>query len=97
MTQFRVSKALTRMGISPEKQGLIFFACLNVKDLDERVGRKILNICMEVGGEDYQALYRFLTDAYVNHVYICQKYFISQKRLFKLKREFYLRFAKIGK
>lgn len=93
MTQFRVSKALVRMGISPEKQGLIFFACLNINSLDEEIKHRILNTCIEVGGEDYQALYRFLTDPYVNHVYICNTYFMSRSKLFKLKREFYLRVA----
>lgn len=94
MTQFRVSKALVRKGISPKKQGLIFFACLNINSLDEKSRQKILNTCIEVGGEDYKALYRFLTDAYVNHAYICHTYFISKERLFKIKREFYLRIAK---
>lgn len=93
MTQFRISKALMRAGISPEKQGLIFFTCLNIKHLDEQIKKKILNICMEVGGEDYQALYRFLTDSCVNHVYICNKYYISKAKLFKLKKEFYLKFS----
>ncbi|MDO5397752.1 MAG: hypothetical protein Q4G33_07460 [bacterium] len=93
MTQFRVSRALTRKGISPEKQGLIFFACLNINSLDETFKQKVLNTCIEVGGEDYQALYRFLTDAYVNHVYICNVYFISKARLFALKRDFYLKLA----
>lgn len=93
MTQFRISKSLTRAGISPERQGLIFFVCLNIKDLDKHTQEKILNICLEVGGEDYQALYRFLTDSCVNHVYICNEYYISKSRLFKLKKEFYLKFS----
>lgn len=93
MTQFRVSKALTKVGISPERQGLIFFTCLNIKLLDEQTKNKILNICMEVGEGDYQALYRFLTDSHVNHVYICNEYYISKARLFKLKKKFYLKFS----
>lgn len=93
MTQFRVSRTLVNKGVSPEMQGLIFFACLNVNRLDEKSRQRILNTCIEVGGEDYKALYGFLTDAYVNHVYICQKYFIPERKLFKLKRDFYLKFA----
>ncbi len=94
MTQFRVSKKLIKHGISPEKQGLIFFACLNIKDLDPHIQQRIANVCVEVAGDDYQALYKFLTDAYVNHVYICNTYFISKTKLFKLKNEFYLRILK---
>ena len=93
MTQFRVSKALAKAGISPEKQGLIFFTCLNIKLLDDQTKNKILNTCMKVGREDYQALYRFLTDPYVNHVYICNEYYISKSKLFKIKKKFYLKFS----
>ena len=93
--QFRESKALTKRGVTPEEQGLIFYQCLNVKKLDASIQSKILNTCIDVAAEDYQALYKFLTDAQVNHVYICNTYFISKTRLFKLKREFYLKFNKI--
>lgn len=95
MTQFRVSKALAKNGISPERQGLIFFTCLNIKDMSISIQKKILNLCIDIAGEDYQALYNFLTDARINHIYICNTYFISKTRLFKLKREFYLRFSEI--
>lgn len=90
--QFRVSKALAKCGVTPEEQGLIFYFCLNAKKLDANIQNKILNTCKDVAADDYQALYRFLTDARVNHVYICDTYFISKARLFKLKRKFYLKF-----
>lgn len=94
MKQFRVSKALIKHGISPEVQGLIFFVCLNVKRLkNPNVEKKILNVCISVAGGDYQALYTFLTNAHINHIFICNTYFISKARLFKLKKEFYIKFA----
>lgn len=92
MTQFRASKSLAKKGINDERQGLICYLCLNVKILDKAARDKIRNICIEVGGDDYQALYRFLTDGNVNHEYICYTYFIPKAKLFKLKHQFYLRF-----
>jgi len=92
MTQFRASKSLEKKGISYEKQGLIFFLCLNVNKLGKAVQDKILNACIEVGGDDYQALYQFLTDGSINHNYIGYTYFIPKTKLFKLKHQFYLKF-----
>lgn len=89
MTQFRISAALVKCGISYEQQGLIYFLCLNIKRLSNEIQDKILNICVDVAAADYQALYRLLTDSGVNHVYICSTYFISKTRLFELKRTFY--------
>jgi len=38
------------------KQGLIYFTCMNVADMPEDIQQKILNLCIEVGGADYKAL-----------------------------------------
>lgn len=92
MTQFRASKTLIKQGVTEKQQGLIFFMCANAARLDKGTQKKIHSICEAVGKEDCDALYRFLTDIYVNHDYICQNYYISKTRLFKLKREFYLKF-----
>ena len=94
MTQFRISQKLTRCGISPKMQGLIFFTCLNAKELGEETEHKILNLCMGVANEDYQALYRFLTDGYINHDFICREYCIYKEKLFEYKQRFYVEYAK---
>lgn len=72
-----------------KEQGLICFVCLNVKKLPEEVQRKILNLCIEVAGEDYKALYDFLTDDSLNAVGVCRKHLIDEKKLYKLRKEFY--------
>lgn len=91
MTEFRFSRTLDRLGINYNTQGLIYFLCVNARRLPEQ-DKAVLNMCLEVAGEDYQALYKFLTDSSVNHVYIQMQYGLHQKRLFNLKREFYKRF-----
>lgn len=93
MTQFRGSKALMKDGISDEQQGLIYFICLNIKNVSALIQDKILNICIDIAADDYRALYTLLTNNGVNHAYICSTYFISKTRLFSLKREFYRRAA----
>lgn len=93
--QRRASRALMKKGVSQKRQEFIRAACLNIEDIDQTLREKIRNICAEVSGDDYQALYRFLTDDNVNHNYISQVYFISETKLFKLKHDFYLRFNEI--
>ena len=44
------------------EQGLIYFICVNINDMPEEIQRKILNLCIEVASEHWQALYTMLTD-----------------------------------
>lgn len=92
MTEFRFSKALEKAGLSYKEQGLIYFSLVNFKT--QKTADKILNLCLEIAGEDYQGLYRFLTDDKVNHNFIEINYNIPPKRLFVWKNEFYLRYHK---
>ena len=73
MTEFRFSRTLDRLGINYNTQGLIYFLCVNARRLPEQ-DKAVLNMCLEVAGEDYQALYKFLTDSSVYHVYIQMQY-----------------------
>ncbi len=73
------------------RQGLIYFVCMNVKDMPEDVQKKILNLCIEIGGDDHQALYELLTNDTKSVVGISLKYLISEKKLYNMRREFYER------
>lgn len=73
------------------KQGLIYFTCMNVKEMPEDVQQKILNLCIEVGKEDYKALYEVLTNDNKSVLSISLEYFLSEKRLYRLRKEFYER------
>ena len=44
------------------KQGLIYFVCMNIKEMPDEIQQKILNLCIEIGKEAYQALYEVLTN-----------------------------------
>ena len=71
------------------KQGLIYFICVNVKDMPEEVQQKILNLCIEVGKEDYKALYEVVTNDKKSILSISLEYFLSEKKLYRLRKEFY--------
>lgn len=71
------------------KQGLIYFTCMNVREMPEEVQQKILNLCVEVGKEDYKALYEVLTNDNKSVLSISLEYFLSEKRLYRLRKEFY--------
>lgn len=71
------------------KQGLIYFTCMNIKDMPEDVQQKILNLCVEVGKEDYKALYEVLTNDNKSVLSVSLEYFLSEKKLYRLRKEFY--------
>lgn len=71
------------------KQGLIYFICVNVKDMPEDVQQKILNLCIEVGKEDYKALYEVVTNDKKSILNISLEYFLNEKKLYRLRKEFY--------
>lgn len=71
------------------KQGLIYFTCMTVKEQPPEIQQKILNLCMSVGEEDWQALYELVTDSTQSVTALALKYFINEKRLYKLRKEFY--------
>lgn len=71
------------------KQGLIYFTCVNYKDMPEEVQRKILNMCMEIGGGDYRALFELVTNDSKSVLSVSLEYFINEKRLYKMRKAFY--------
>lgn len=71
------------------RQGLIYFICMNIKDMPDEVQQKILNLCIEVGKEDYRALYEVMTNDKKSILSISLEYFLNEKKLYRLRKEFY--------
>ena len=71
------------------KQGLIYFTCINYKDLPNEVQEKISNLCFLVAGEDYAALFELLTDRYKGLELIASEHYISERRLSDYRKRFY--------
>ena len=73
------------------KQGLIHFNCIDVNNQPEYIQQKILNLCIEVAGEDYKALYDVMTNDNLSVAGIALKYYTSEKKLYNYRQAFYER------
>lgn len=71
------------------KQGLIYFTCMNIEEMPKETQQKILNLCIDIGGEYYKALYELLTDDSRNIHGISMKYHISETQLYLHRKKFY--------
>lgn len=57
--------------------------------MPENIQKKVLNLCIEVGGDYYQALYAMLTDDTKNVHGIAQEFHISETQLYYYRKKFY--------
>lgn len=71
------------------KQGLIYFICVNIKEMPEDVQQKVLNLCIEVGGQYYKALYTMLTDDTKNVHAVAMEFHLSETQLYHYRKKFY--------
>lgn len=80
------------------EQGIIYFTCMNYQKQSEDMKSKIVNLCHNVCrecGEEAElyekALFEFITNQYIGASGIVMKYYVSDKLLYKLRRNFYER------
>lgn len=74
--------------LSYNRQGLIYFTCMDAKNQPEEVQRKILNLCMKAGGVYYRALYDVVTsEDSIRRIAI--RHHVSETLLYKLRKTFY--------
>lgn len=71
------------------KQGLIYFTCVNIKDMPEDVQQKILKLCAEVGKEHAEVLFEVLTDSTKSIRSLSMEYHISETQLYYYRKKFY--------
>ena len=72
------------------KQGLIYFSCMNYKDMPDDVQNKIVNLCNEVGGEEYaDVLFAVVTDSTKSIRALSMEYHISEMSLYRYRKKFY--------
>lgn len=64
---------------------------MNIKDLPFEVQNRILNLCAKVAGDDYKALYEVLTNDAKSILSVSLEYYISEKKLYSMRKEFYER------
>lgn len=78
--------------VEHDLQGYIYFASRMHRKLPAPEQQRILNFCMEAGGEYYRALYEFVTSD-AGATAVCRKHFLSQSTLERIVRKYYILFA----
>ncbi len=71
------------------KQGLIYFTCMNYKDMPNEVQQKIRNLCWDITMEHCEALFKVLTDSDETIRSVSFKYHISETQLYYYRKKFY--------
>lgn len=79
------------INVSYNKQGLIYFICMNIEDMPEDVQKKIRDLCTLVGREHSDALYALLTDDSKNIHGVAMDFYISETQLYQMRKNFYER------
>lgn len=75
-----------------ERQAFIYYSCLDYKNQEEDIKAKIDVLCDRTAGNsdyDRKALFELLTNKHMTAAGIAQKYYINEKKLYKLRREFF--------
>lgn len=72
-----------------EQQGLIYFTCVNHKEMPQQIQQKIKRLCDEVGKEYSEVLYKVVTDSKRSIRSLAMEYHISETQLYHYRKKFY--------
>lgn len=72
-----------------EKQGLIYFCCVNYYDMPVDIQNKITNLCNEVGKEHSDVLFEVVTDSKKSIRSISIEHHICESQLYLYRKRFY--------
>ena len=89
MIRFRYKKSIE---LDYDQQGYVYFTSRRYLHLPQKEKEKILNLCMEVGGEYYRALFDFVTSD-MGAVEVCGKHYLSASTLERLVQKYYITFT----
>ena len=79
--------------VSYDWQGYIYFKSRLYQELPQRDRDTILNMCLECGGEYYEALFDFVTTG-MGAVHVCEKHHLSRSTLERVVRKYYQKFPR---
>lgn len=71
------------------KQGLIYFTCVNYRDFPDEVLQKITRLCDEIGKEHSEALFEVMTNSSKSICALAMDYHISETQLYHYRKKFY--------
>ncbi len=84
-------KKMRGIKVPYERQGMIYFACRNYSDLDERTQAAICSFCRAaVQGDEvyFSALFDFLTKD-MSATRVSMRYCVSESQLYRFRAKFY--------
>ena len=81
--------------LSYEKQGIIYFTLQNICEQPLEIRNKVKALCDKVAGADSEALYIFLTSNTDTAQSVSLKYYIADRKLYQLRKEFYMEWERI--
>lgn len=70
------------------RQGLIYFVCQNFRDMPPEVQQRIVNLCLQCGGQHYQALFEAVTTQR-SMLKISMDHYIDESWLYQLRLRFF--------
>lgn len=76
-----------------EVQGYIWFLCRTVNRQPAAVRDRLRDMCDFIAGMDSEALWAMLTDKNRTVSRISMDYYIPEKRLYRMRKEFYETYA----
>lgn len=76
------------LGLSYQRQGLIYFTSRTYAEQPKRVRDKIEQLCRDCGGAYWAALFEFVTSD-AGAVSICGRHHISQATLYRAVQAYY--------
>lgn len=81
--------------MSYEKQGIIYFTLQNICEQPSEIRNKAKALCDKIAGADSQALYVFLTSNIDTAQSVSLKYYIAERKLYQLRKEFYIEWERM--
>ena len=72
-----------------EKQGLIYFTCVNYNDMPEDIQNKVSDLCNEVGKEYADVLFEVVTSSKRSIRSISIENHVSESLLYRYRKRFY--------
>ena len=81
--------------MSYEKQGIIYFTLQNICEQPLETRNKFKTLCDKVAGADSEALHMFLTSNTDTAQSVSLKYYIAERQLYQLRKEFYMEWERM--
>ena len=75
--------------LSYNKQGLIYFSCMNYNEMPKKTQEKIRQLCDDVGKEYSEALFQVMTNSNKSIRALAMEYHISETQLYLYRKRFY--------